>query len=414
MSKPFSDNIKPRIIIHGGAGNITPENITPDKLAQYRASLLGILASAHSYLHSTPAPSALDVAVYAVSQFEDDPLFNCSKGAVFTRSGTNELEASVMVSDPKTATKRGAGCMLISTVKNPIKLAKEILLRREETNGHCQLSGPEAEKLAKTWGLDIVDPGYYWTKERWEQHKRGLGKEKTQQSMSEKSRKLEGDATWDPREYYPQGTVGAVVLDANGMIAVATSTGGLTNKLAGRIGDTPTLGAGFWAEEWTENISMAQSSIPMHIVDSISRGNLLSAIQDCFPLPWNHDNDPKFHSPLDTKPKQVRHAVGLSGTGNGDSFLRLSAARTIAAISRFSSPNVSLAKAITQVAGPGGELEQSAGDRWGHTGEGEAGVIGIELVDSQGIVSFDYNKGMFRAFIDDDGKAVWGAFRDAD
>jgi L-asparaginase len=401
--------IIPRIIIHGGAGNITRENIPPPKLALYRQSLLSILHQSNALLSESDA-CALDVAVHAVSLLEDDPLFNCGKGSVFTRDGTNELEASVMVSNGKR--KRGVGCMLLRKVKNPIKLAREMLLRGEEdggggAGGHSQLSGPDLEKLAEQWGCEMVDPEYFWTKQRWEEHRRGLERESS--SFRSSTNGPSGDATWDPNEYVPQGTVGAVVLDAFGTIAVATSTGGLTNKLRGRIGDTPTIGAGFWAEEWIQPYKTPETrtSIGLSIVDGLSRGNLLSTIRDCF----GEDDSSSSYTSITSCPSRVRHAVGISGTGNGDSFLRLSAARTAAAISRYSSPQISLSKAVTQVAGPGGELQRSAGDNWGVTGEGVAGMIGIELVGTQGYLACDYNGGMFRAYIDDDGKAVFGAFR---
>ena len=396
--------IRPRLIIHGGAGNITRQNIPPVKLEAYRSSLLSILRNSAKLL-SNPNARALDVAVHAVSLLEDDELFNCGKGAVFTSDGTNELEASIMVSNGYR--KRGVGCSLLRRVKNPIKLAKEMLVRGEEVDGgggggHCQLSGEALEALAEKWGLELVDPSYFWTKERWDQHKKGLEREKR--------RELSACSTWDPIEYVPQGTVGAVVLDSTGTIATCASTGGLTNKLRGRIGDTPTVGAGFWAEEWDQQPSQRMvyrpQLPPLGPIENISRGNITSLIGQCFAPPGEDSNL------SETKPVSVRHAVGLSGTGNGDSFLRLSAARTTAAMSRFSYPNQSLATAVSLVAGPGGELQRSAGDRWNKTGEGEAGIIAIELVGREANISFDFNRGMFRAYLDDNGQEVFAAFRD--
>jgi L-asparaginase len=261
----------------------------------------------------------------------------------------------------------------------------------------------------------MVDPEYYWTKERWDQHKKGLEREKRHDLSSiGKDTSHHGDPTWDPNEYVPQGTVGAVVLDSAGTIAVATSTGGLTNKLSGRIGDTPTLGAGFWAEEWEERAPPPRMVYHPQvkssgIIENLSRGNIGDLFQQCL-APSKEDQDilPEM------KPSVIRHTVGLSGTGNGDSFLRLAAARSTAAISRFSSPNQPLAHAVSLVAGPGGELQRSAGDRWGKTGEGEGGIIAIELINSKAMLSFDYNRGMFRAYIDDSGKEVFGAFRGDD
>jgi L-asparaginase len=265
---------KPRIVIHGGAGNISKKTLPRASYDAYRTSLLAILSSAMNMLDK-PGAMALDVATYAVSLLEDDPLFNAGKGAVFTRAGTNELESSVMVSNGYK--KRGVGCMLLTRVKNPIKLAREMLIRGEESGGggagaHSQLSGSALEDLATKWGIEMVDPSYFWTKRRWEEHLKGLEREKGQEveaSSTALSSELPAcsckpcrerspteilsDAGWDGKEYLPQGTVGAVVLDSFGTICVATSTGGLTNKLPGRIGDTPTLAAGFWAEEWIES-----------------------------------------------------------------------------------------------------------------------------------------------------------------
>ncbi|KAF2669880.1 N-terminal nucleophile aminohydrolase [Microthyrium microscopicum] len=431
--------IQPRIILHGGAGNITPSNIPPEKYTLYKESMLHILTTANEMLQQ-PEARALDVVTFAVSMLEDNPLFNAGKGSVFTRAGTNEMESSVMVSNGYH--KRGAGCMLLQHVKNPIKLAAEILRRGEEKDGggaqtHVQMSGPALEELAKGWGLEIVDADYFWTKERWEQHKKGLEANSSQNVVSavvdEKlvdqtvaySEKMNG-VNQVVSEYVPKGTVGAVVLDSYGTIAVATSTGGMTNKIPGRIGDTPTFGSGFWAEEWHET-PLDKEAKEKQLQSLFSQ--ISSLFTNCFPSqkPQEQKSQKQAHSSQDTlieespnnKPHtdkshaskgKLRHAVGLSGTGNGDSFLRLSAARTVAAMSRFS--QISLAEAVTSMAGPGGELVQAAGDRWnGTAGEGEGGFIGIELVGQKGKIVWDYNRGMFRAYIDDDGKAVFGAFR---
>jgi L-asparaginase len=449
MSNSVASNppIKPRIIIHGGAGNIRRENLPTESYEAYRTSLLAVLKSA-SCLLSRPDAKALDVATHAVTLLEDNPLFNCGKGAVFTRAGTTELEASIMVSNGYR--KRGVGCMTLTTVKNPIKLAREMLIRGEQVDGggaqgHCQLSGKYMEKLAEDWGMDIVESDYFFTQKRWDEHIRGHRREvnaTVQESVwngdsfprnrghgeefERHSRKngvhaiqgtdsqkccvqqpgksevpappphiahVYGDPSWDGHEYLPQGTVGAVVLDRFGTICTATSTGGLTNKLPGRIGDTPTLGAGFWAEEWTEDVSDAvEGEWELIQWDNISRG----------------EDGEAYSSTM-----QIRHAIGLSGTGNGDSFLRTNAVRSAGAMSRFSSASIPLANAVSRIAGSGGELQKSAGDRWGKTGEGEGGMIGIELVGSKSSVVWDFNcGGMFRAWIDDVGKHNFMAFKE--
>ncbi|CAE7213018.1 hypothetical protein PTNB73_08844 [Pyrenophora teres f. teres] len=418
-----SRHVKPRIIIHGGAGNITRKTIPLERYNEYRASLLSILDKATKQL-SVPGATALDVATYAVTLLEDDALYNSGKGAVFTREGKNELECSIMVSNGYR--KRGIGCMLLSHVKNPIKLAREFLIRGESADGggsggHCQYSGEFAEELAEKWGLDIVDPSYFFTQKRWDEHQRGLAEEKRKEEAGAASYET---SQWEKDNFIPLGTCGAVVVDALGTVCTATSTGGLTNKVPGRIGDTPTLSAGFWAEEWyTKSLERSSRMLyqpPPSMVssplDKFSRGNLRGVVGDCLPL-----LNPRAASPTCTpqhfvvatseKPINVRHAMALSGTGNGDTFLRLSAARTTAARSRFLGS--SLYEATTWMAGPGGELQLSAGDRWDRVHEGVGGIIGIEVVGTQVEVVQDYNGGgMFRAWVEEDGEYKCLVFRE--
>ncbi|KAF2837577.1 N-terminal nucleophile aminohydrolase, partial [Patellaria atrata CBS 101060] len=417
--------IKPRIIIHGGAGNISHETVPPSAMSEYRQSLLSVLSSCNLLL-SHPSATALDIATYAVALLENNPLFNCGHGAVFTRSGTIELEASIMVSDGHH--KRGVGCMLLERVKNPIKLAREMLVRGDDENGwgggaggHSQLSGRALEKLAERWGLEMVDPRYFWTRKRWDEHIRGLEREKKGKHGKDIYRHdiqpldWGKEPGWDGEEYLPQGTVGAVVLDRFGTICVATSTGGLTNKLPGRIGDTPTLGAGFWAEQWEEKTPkmLYQPSPPVlnTSLDQLSRGDISSFLSACLPHGLSSTTQP-LPSLEKQKPSKQHRALAMSGTGNGDSFLRVSACRTAAAMCRFSTPAPSLQTAVSEVAGPGGELQRSAGERWGNgTFDGEGGIIGIELIDGEGKVAFDFNcGGMFRAYYDDEGKPRFGCF----
>ena len=450
--KASRTRITPRLIIDGGAGNILPSNLPPAKHKLYHDSLIRAVSTTYHFLTSpsvftlssdtsasisTPCTSAIDAATLAVSLLEDNPLFNSGHGAVFTRAGTNELEASLMVSRGKK--KRGVGVMGLQHVKNPIKLAREMLIRGEEdleggngehrgpmtdilgnssgAQGHCQLYRDSAERLAKQWGLELVDEKYFFVQARWDEHIRGLDKEE----------KGKGLATWDAAEYLPQGTCGAVALDADGVLAVATSTGGMTNKLPGRIGDTPTLGAGFWAEEWEEEYCSRMKRTLTHQAPLLEIGDTLKGIlADCLPsLSSYQPLPPEDLNEKDDAEKIVR-STALSGTGNGDSFLRMNAARTASAIARYrgscSPHGTLLSEAVREITGPDGELQKSAGKRWKKTGEGEGGIIGIELSiveDGQGrlkkaqshIVQ-DYNcGGMFRAWIKDDGKAVMRVWR---
>lgn len=316
--------------------------------------------------------------------------------------------------------KRACGVVLVKRVKNPIKLAREMLIRGETDSssgnngsngdhsggpggaqGHCCLGGETVEKLAEEWGLEMVDKDYFWTKKRWDEHLQGL----------------KGDM--EEGEYLTQGTVGCVALDRYGTLCVATSTGGLTNKLSCRIGDTPTIGAGFWAEEWDERPleRIARQGHRTVSGSSMGLGNLADGLRnmlgDCIPNLSGYQSIPSlptFSSEKEKSDRKIR-AVAMSGTGNGDSFLRLAAVRTAGAIVRFS-PERSLASAVTQIVGQGGEMQRSAGDRWG-SGEGVGGIIGIELVDGKGDVVFDFNcGGMFRCWVDEMGKEMVMVFKE--
>ncbi|KAK1782326.1 nucleophile aminohydrolase [Copromyces sp. CBS 386.78] len=441
--------VQPRLIIHGGAGNITPASLGPELYAAYRSSLLTIVSKAHTYL-TTPQsnsastasklPSALGAATYAVTLLENNPLFNAGHGAVFTRDGINELEASVMVS--RGQAKRGVGVTGLRHVRNPILLAKKVLEHGRDdllgrgkklhddgepnvpsAQGHTLIHGPTAEKLARQYGLEMVEPSYFFTQKRWDEHARALEREKRGQEMLGAGADANVSATWSKIEYLPQGTVGAVALDEEGVICVATSTGGMTNKLTGRIGDTPVVGAGFWAEEWTEEGDPTSphknglrnplySPGPAVVLSDALKG----LVADCLPSPFLYT--PTHHG-LSGELTTTR-SIGVSGTGNGDSYLRTAAARTVGAIARYSV--LPSAVALTKVAGPSGELQKSAEDRWGKTGEGEGGIIGLEsvivrdanghVVETRSEILQDYNcGGMFRAWIDEEGVAYARIFR---
>lgn len=436
MEKRTSRSIKPRIIIHGGCGNITPANLPPKAWHQYKTTLLRILHSTDSLL-SQSSTTALDAAVHAVELLQLDPLFNAGRGAVFDRSGHVELEASVMVS--RGFRKRGVAVSMIKHVKSPVGLAREILLRGQASDGggaqgHVHLSGQGVEELAKGWGLEMCEESYFYTKKRWEEHRKGLEREKNpDDNDTDNDTDVEapdgvswpqGEPGWDGMAYLPQGTVGCVVLDSSGTLCVATSTGGITNKVPGRIGDTPTFGSGFWAEEWLNEHpkEISNSSSSSVVGPSLPAFQTFPAIKALFDLvqpvsglitsclphtqtgfkETSHSVSP-YMSPV--------HGVALGGTGNGDSFLQLAATRTCAARSRFGKS--SLGDAITWMAGPNGELQRSAGDRWHRSGEGEGGMIGIEMIKGVGKVVYDFNcGGMFRTYVDDDGEIRVGVFRE--
>jgi len=426
--------MKPRIILHGGCGNLTPENLPHSAWLEYKQSLVRILTSTTDLL-SKSSTTALDAAVHAVELLQLDPLFNAGHGAVFDRSGHVDLEASVMLS--KGSRKRGAAVSMVQHVKSPIGLAREILLRGKEEDGggaqkHVHISGASVEELAESWGLEMCEESYFWTKKRWEEHQRGLEKEKQGHALRGEldtqypSSAPQGfawpdhDPTWDAIDFFPQGTVGCVVLDNLGTLCVATSTGGITNKLPGRIGDTPSFGAGFWAEEWQEQRHADASTVAPYasnmqalpLVNTISELTtpLSNLVTSCIPT----SRAPAVSQPSSSSSTGTSvHGVAMSGTGNGDSFLQLAVTRTCAARSQFG--KTSLSEAVTWMAGRNGQLQRSAGDRWHKSGEGEGGLIGIEVVDGVGKVVWDFNcGGMFRAWVDDHGDIRVGVLRETE
>jgi len=411
ISQPSNGPFTPRIIIHGGAGNLTKHTVPRPLYDAFQTSMLSILMSTQKFL-SNPGTTAIDAATHAVSLLENDALYNSGHGAVFTRAGRNELEASIMVSNGYR--KRGVGVMMLRHVKNPIKLCRELLIRgeKEDVGGaqeHQQYSGLYVEELAEKFGLEIVEESYFFTQKRWDEHKRGVEEMEVMGG---------GVSEWEKENYIPLGTCGAVVMDSFGTVCVATSTGGLTNKVPGRIGDTPTLGAGFWAEEWYEEKSnkmmYERQGLVASPIDKLSRGDIRGLVSDCLPSIASTTIAPTTIHPTQEKhenPSKIRHALALGGTGNGDTFLRMNAAARTAAYAQFT--HTSLAKATTWMAGSGGELQKSAGERWGRTHEGPGGMIGIEVVGDKAEVVYDFNcGGLVRAWVGEDGRGEFLIFRE--
>ena len=217
------------LVIHGGAGTITRSSMTAETEAQYRSALEQSLRSGHAVL--TRGGSSLDAVETAIRVLEDNPLFNAGKGAVFTHEGRNELDASIM--DGKT---KAAGAVAgVTIIRNPISAARAVM----EKSPHVMMVGRGAELFATKMGLEIVDPSYFWTERRWKSLQKELQEEQKQQPPR--------GSINDPDEK-KFGTVGAVALDRSGNLAAGTSTGGMTNKQFGRVGDAPIIGAGTFAE----------------------------------------------------------------------------------------------------------------------------------------------------------------------
>lgn len=223
---------EPVIVIHGGAGTIQRKDLSPEKEHEYRTALQAALKVGYDKL--VKGGSSLDAVEAAVRLMEDSPLFNAGKGAVFTHEGRNELDASIM--DGRT---RAAGAVAgVTIIRNPITAARRVM----ERSNHVILAGHGAEMFATEQGLEIVDPSYFWTERRWKALQEELLKEK-------------GSSTQPGPTEKKFGTVGAVALDRNGNLAAATSTGGMTNKRFGRLGDSPIIGAGNYADNSTCAVS---------------------------------------------------------------------------------------------------------------------------------------------------------------
>lgn len=183
--------------------------------------------------------------------------------------------------------------------------------------------------------------------------------------------------------------------------------------LTPRFSTAPTLGAGFWAEEWQEPRPKTPKQPPPQLpLAAVVAEGIWHAVGECLPGLGRYVKVSPVAYELLKSSSTATRAVAMSGTGNGDSFLRTAGVRTAAAIARFA-PQRSLASAVTEIAGPGGELQRSAGDRWHKTGEGECGIIGIEMINGVGKVVYDFNcGGMFRTWIDDDGTKRVMVFKD--
>ncbi|WP_210511886.1 isoaspartyl peptidase/L-asparaginase family protein [Pantoea ananatis] len=223
---------KAAIAIHGGAGAITRAAMSAEKEQAYRQALYDIVTHGQSML--AQGASALDTVTEAVRRLEECPLFNAGKGAVFTRQGTHELDACIM--DGRTLQ---AGAVAgVSRIRNPVLAARALL----ENSPHVLLAGEGAEAFALAQGLEQVEPDFFSTPERWEQLQCALGSDT---ALLDHDGAAQGGDPLDPDRKF--GTVGAVALDNDGNLAAATSTGGMTNKQVGRIGDSPLPGAGCYA-----------------------------------------------------------------------------------------------------------------------------------------------------------------------
>jgi L-asparaginase / beta-aspartyl-peptidase len=232
---PAAEAAGPRavLVIHGGAGTIRREQMTPERDREFRAALTAALQAGYRVLQG--GGSSLDAVVAAINLMEDNHLFNAGHGAVFTSDGRNELDASIM--DGSTL---AAGAVAgVTRVRNPINLARAVM----ERSPHVMMAGAGAETFAEQQGLQMVDPSYFRTQSRWDALQRAREQERIE--LSEDARQPQAASDLDDFKF---GTVGAVALDRAGNLAAGTSTGGMTNKRWGRIGDAPIIGAGTYAD----------------------------------------------------------------------------------------------------------------------------------------------------------------------
>jgi beta-aspartyl-peptidase (threonine type) len=250
LNKTFAQNSPANLkdeyvlVIHGGAGTILKSQMTPAMEQAYTMSLDKALQTGKAILEK--GGTALDAVEATVRVLEDDPLFNAGKGAVFTNEGKNELDAAIM-DGRSLAAGSVAG---VTTIRNPISAARAVM----EKSPHVMMAGKGAEQFAGQQGLELVDPSYFRTDSRW----KGLEKAMRQDSIDKlrKDSSRHGAHVKQPGNNDDKyGTVGAVALDRHGNLAAATSTGGMTNKKFGRIGDAPIIGAGTYANNSTAAIS---------------------------------------------------------------------------------------------------------------------------------------------------------------
>jgi L-asparaginase / beta-aspartyl-peptidase len=316
------------LVIHGGAGTITRGSMTEEMEREYRTTMEASLRAGHAALAA--GGSGLDAVVAATNILEDSPLFNAGRGAVFTAEGRNELDASIMDG----ATLRAGAVAGVTRVKNPITLARRVM----EASPHVMLSGAGAEEFAELQGLELVDPSWFHTDRRWEALQRAREAAQRRESSTDpgEAGNESPDGVGNESRF---GTVGVVALAPDGTIVAGTSTGGMTNKRWGRIGDVPVIGAGTYADD----------------------------------------------------------QCGVSTTGWGEYFIRNVVAYDICARMRYK--GISLQQAAHEVIWETLEVQQP-----------ETG--GIVSLDADGHVVMTFNsRGMYRGYIDQDGRVVTAIYR---
>jgi beta-aspartyl-peptidase (threonine type) len=229
------------LVIHGGAGTILKENMTPELEKAYHEKMQEALLVGFKILNE--GGKSIDAVTEVIKILEDSPLFNAGKGAVFNSEGKNELDASIMDGN----NLKAGSCASVMTVRNPITLARKIM----ENSPHVMLIGRGAEKFAKEQGLTIVSNDYFKTETRLKQ----LKEDKLESEKEKKKNKKASSSLKMLPDQHKYGTVGCVALDQYGNIVAGTSTGGMSNKKWNRVGDAPIIGAGTYANNQTCGVS---------------------------------------------------------------------------------------------------------------------------------------------------------------
>ncbi|WP_036575917.1 isoaspartyl peptidase/L-asparaginase family protein [Nitrosospira briensis] len=236
-----------RLVIHGGAGTITRSKLTKELEQAYTQVLAQSLIAGYAVLDA--GGSSIDAVIAAIVVMEDSPLFNAGKGAVFSNAGRIELDASIMDG----STRMAGSVAAVTTIRNPICAAHAVMTK----SAHVMLMGQGADAFAAEMGLEIVDPSYFHTQFRWNQLQKAIAEERLMQDhdvVPDTPRPQTDEKTGEKADE-KRGTVGAVALDRHGNLAAGTSTGGITNKRFGRVGDSPVIGAGTYADNRSVAVS---------------------------------------------------------------------------------------------------------------------------------------------------------------
>lgn len=274
-----------KLVIHGGAGAIKRDKLSIEREQAYTQALAESLTAGHTVLAA--GGNSVEAIMAAIIVMENSPLFNAGKGSVFSHAGHNELDASIMDG----STRMAGSVAAVTTIRNPIRAAHAVMAN----SSHVMLVGKGAETYAAEHGIEIVDTSYFHTPHRWNQLQKAIAEERIM---------LDHDDSLDestPNEEEKYGTVGAVALDFHGNLAAGTSTGGLTNKRFGRVGDTPIIGAGTYADN--RSIAVSATGTGEMFIRTAAAFNTAAQVQ-------------LLHKPIDEAAENtLAEIAGIGGEG---------------------------------------------------------------------------------------------------